>query len=148
MKCPACGHLLDKPRSVPQHRRYFAMIKAMFGHWPEAHEFQPDNPEHLRAWLQIKAGYREVHELDVDLDDVKAIAAAATIATVAMRQAGTYGFLRIHKGRLVLFLPRSIAFDKLSHKAFCALEIDIADIIKAETGLDPDQVLKETEAAA
>lgn len=148
MKCPACGHLLDKPRSVPQHRRYFAAIKAMFHHWPDGHDFTPDSPEHLRAWLQIKAGYREVHELDVDLDDAKAIAAAAMIASVAMRQAGTYGFIRLHKGRLVLFLSKSIAFDKLSHKAFCELDNAVADVFKAETGLDPEQVLQETEAAA
>ena len=68
MKCPQCGHVADS-RSTPDHRRFFARIHAAFHHWPEAHEFQPDDAEHLRAWLLCKAGYRDVTTIPVEYAD-------------------------------------------------------------------------------
>jgi hypothetical protein len=40
--CPHCGGGLDggKPRSLEQHRRYFALMRAVFHHWPETHHVQ------------------------------------------------------------------------------------------------------------
>jgi hypothetical protein len=37
------------------------MIRAAFTHWPEAHQHQFASSEELRAWLQMKAGAREIN---------------------------------------------------------------------------------------
>lgn len=43
-----------EPRSSPYHRRHFAMLNALF----EAQE-QFDDPDQLRKWLEVGAGYVE-----------------------------------------------------------------------------------------
>ena len=44
--CPCCGYNLSakaKPRSLEQHKRYFALINPAYAQWPEMHDFKPDN---------------------------------------------------------------------------------------------------------
>ena len=62
-RCPACGFDVGhnaKPRSVQQIRRHFGLYRAAFTHWPESHPHQFTNAEEYRAWLQMKAGAREI----------------------------------------------------------------------------------------
>ena len=58
--CPACSYrfseTLKVDRSTPEHRRYFAMIKAAFDNWPSGHQFQPLDAAALRTFLQCRAG--------------------------------------------------------------------------------------------
>lgn len=59
--CPACSFRFNpkakKPRSTAEHRHYFAMIGAAFANWPEQYDFQPIDPEALRFFLQMRAGW-------------------------------------------------------------------------------------------
>ncbi len=61
--CPACAFRFNpsakKPRSTPEHRHYFAMIGAAFANWPDrdVYQFQPIDPEALRLFLQMRAGW-------------------------------------------------------------------------------------------
>lgn len=143
MSCPYCGG--DKPRSLPQHRRFFGLIAAVYGQWPELHDFQPDSPEHLRAWLLVKAGYRRSTYIDsAGLDH----SALVPVLTAGMRAAGTYAWLVEHHGRLAIVAPRTIRFEALGHKAFCSLERAVEDVIYAETGIDPGRALEERGKAA
>lgn len=148
--CPHCGGDLDvgtgKPRSLEQHRRYFAVIRAVFHHWPEAHETQFGDETECRKWLQMKAGHREIGAR-IPLVGINR-ERAMLVVEAAIRAAGSYAVPVIHGFTLVVFKPKSIAFGKLDHKAFCKLNDEIDAVIKAETGLDADQLLKEHEAAA
>ncbi len=58
--CPACSFRFSEKakvdRSTPEHRRYFAMIKAAFDNWPIGHQFQPLDSAALRTFLQCRAG--------------------------------------------------------------------------------------------
>jgi hypothetical protein len=56
--CPHCDCKIDfeNPRSTPQLRRYFAMIRAFYTHWPEYHPEQFDDEKNFRYWLQMKSG--------------------------------------------------------------------------------------------
>lgn len=58
--CPACSFRFNekakKDRSTPEHRRYFAMIKAAFDNWPVSYDFQPLDAAALRTFLQMRAG--------------------------------------------------------------------------------------------
>lgn len=156
MKCPHCLCELDpvkgKPRSVEQLRRFFGVLRAMKAHWPEAAEFQPDSEEHLRKWSLIKAGHRETTDIPVSwADDQPGLTKLASIAIeAALKAAGSFPFVRAHpNGGLVrVFKAKSIAFDKLGQAEFNRLNDEVEAVYKAETGLDPDQVLKETERAA
>ena len=63
MKCPHCLGDIEKktkPRSLDQMRRFFAVLRAMYAHWPESAGFQPHSEEHLRKWVTCMAGHREV----------------------------------------------------------------------------------------
>jgi hypothetical protein len=149
--CPHCGCEFPlgksgKPRSLDQHRRYFAMMRAVFMHWPESHEKQFADEKECRKWLQMKAGHREITAripvIGVDREKVRIIAEAA------IRAAGAYAIPVVHGTDLIVFKPESIAFHKLSHLAFCALNDAVDEVIRAETGLDPNQLLQEQETAA
>jgi len=148
--CPVCGFATPKtgidPRSIDQHRRYFAVIRAVFYHWPESHERQFTDETELRKWLQMKAGYREIGA-QMPLAGINK-EKALLLAEAAIRAAGSYAMPVLHGSTLVVFRPKSIAFNRLSHLAFCELNKTIEDIIRAETGLDPEQVLIEQEGAA
>lgn len=143
--CPHCGVELEakpkpkgKPRSVPQHRRYFALIKAAHSHWPETHRFKPMSEEHLRKWLQAKAGYANVRTVDTaGMDTQSAIVAVAA----QLAAADPMHFTSVKGARFHVIESKSINFDTLPHLAACALFDAVADTIRAETGLDPDKIM-------
>ena len=148
--CPECGCVFDKagkaPRSLPQLRRYFAMIRAALHHWPETHERQFASEEELRAFLQMKAGHRETGAAIPIAGMSKE--RAMLLAEAAIRAAGSYAMPVLHGDMLVIFKPKSIAFTKLSHTEFCRLSDDVSDVIFAEIGMRGEQLLLEAERAA
>lgn len=143
--CPICGHTTDAPgrktRSIEQHRRYFALIAATWHHWPESHERQFTTAEELRAWLQMKAGYREV-AASIPIAGMNRDK-ALLLVEAAIRGAGSYAVPVLHGASLVVFRPKSIAFGKLPHLAFCALNDAVAEVIQAEAGLSAETLLHE-----
>ena len=147
MHCPVCGCAIDRePRSLAQLRRYFAMIRATFHHWPESHERQFASEEECRKWLQMKAGHREIGAT-IPLTGMSK-ERAILLAEAAIRAAGSYAVPVIHGDTLAIWRPKSIAFSKLGHKEACRLFDDVADVIRAETGIDPEEMMRETERAA
>jgi len=156
MKCPNCGFVLDghASRSPQDHRRFFAVIRATYTHWPESHEFDPDNAEHLRKWLLCKAGFRDVTTIPVDFPIELAKEHPALMKLVmlaveaAIKAAKGYAFPRIHGDCIAVFSAKSIQWDKIDQKEFNKVREAVEEVIEAETGLKPDQLLKETEKAA
>lgn len=136
---------MSKPRSVDQHRRFFAVMKAAFHHWPESHRFQADNEEHLRAWLLVRAGHHTVKTFYLNDD---ATETARLIPIVIATMTGKHSWCRSRGNELHVCVPQSIAFDKMEHQAFCKLNDDVDEVIRVETGLDPEKLLREAEAAA
>lgn len=140
--CPACGYVEEKkkgkPRSVPQHRRFFALVKAAFEHWPETHRFQPINEERMRKWLTAKAGYSIVNTIDtagMTNDQVVASLAAAIM------NADPVHFVSFTGARLHVIQSKSIDFNTLPHLAACALFDAVAETIEAETGLEVSKIM-------
>jgi len=135
--CPHCGGDLTppkqgKPRSVPQHKRYFALVKAAHSHWPHDHRFKPMNDERLRKWLQAKSGYAVVKTVDVGsmTKDQAVLAIAAELAT-----ADPIHFTSATVDTFYVIESKSIDFNTLPHLEACALFDAVADTIEAETGL-------------
>ena len=147
--CPHCGGIIVKGRSSADHRRFFGVIRAAFDNWPDSHDFAPDSPEHLRCWLLCKAGYREVRTFELPEANPVMMARMMEFAETLMEHAGDgHRFGRWRGNVLSVFKPKSIAWDKLGQREFGAVRSAVEDVIKAETGLDPDKLLKEAEAAA
>lgn len=143
--CEICGHdskaPAGKPRSTEQIRRYFALIKATHFHWPEAHPLQFTNSEALRAWLQMKAGHREVGaQFPVSGMSKER---AMLLAEAAIRGAGSYAMPVMHGDTLVIFRPKSIRFATMPHLAFCDLVAAVETVIEHETGARVDDLLME-----
>ena len=141
--CPGCGLDLSqpkrgKPRSVPQHRRYFAMIRAAHSHWPESHRFKPISDDRLRKWLQAKAGYAVVKTVDVSTmtRDQAVLAIAAELAN-----ADPVHFTSATVNAFYVIESKSIDFDTLPHLSACALFDAVADTIEAETGLKVAEIM-------
>lgn len=146
--CPHCRCEIEppsagRPRSVPQHRRYFAMVRAAHLHWPDSHDFRPHSETHLRKWLQCKAGYHKV--MTVDTAGMTPEQAVSMVAA-AMREAGDHPFTKAVGTRLYVFTSQSIDFDTLPHRAACSLFDAVAEVILAETGLKPDQIMPQVQA--
>lgn len=116
--CPGCGIVIDdkpaKPRSIDQHRRFYAVIRAVYQHWPESHDVNFSSETECRKWLTMKAGWREV-AARIPLVGVKPDM-AVMLATSAMRAAGAHCVAVHHKNDLVIWKPQSIRFDKMGTK--------------------------------
>lgn len=145
--CPSCGVILCKTRSLPDHRRFFALIKAAFEQWPESHSFQPDSAEHLRAYLTCKAGHRNVTELHLPAEATKDMQRLFQFGTeCAIKAAGGVGFVVPYRDSLVVISPKSIGWDTISQKEFGPFRDAVSDIIEAETGIKADDLLRERAA--
>jgi hypothetical protein len=141
--CPHCGCDIaakpkGKPRSVPQHRRYFALIRAAHSHWPSSHRFQPTSEEHMRKWLQAKAGYHNIRT--VDTAGMKTENAIKAIAAL-MKSSDPIHFTSVVGAKFHIVESKSIDFDTLPHLAACALFDAVAETIEAETGLKADHIM-------
>lgn len=148
--CPNCTATFDlnkigKPRSVDQHRRFFAVVKAAFLHWPENHERQFVDQEDARKWLTMRAGYRDMVAM-IPLRNVKADV-AIMLCEAAMRAAGAHAVAVAHKGNICIWTPRSIRFDKMSHLEFCKLNDDVDEVVKTEIGITADELLSNGDSA-
>ena len=150
--CPHCGGMLAKVRSAPHHRRFFALINAAFHQWREGHEFTPEDPEHLRAWLLCRAGYRQSREVPVAYSDGNPALAKLTAIAVeaALKEAGAYAFIRPHPdgGSIAVYRAKSIKWSELPQKDFAPLAEAVEQIIEAELGVDAETLLREQERAA
>lgn len=137
--CPKCGCEIGerKRRSLPDHRRLFALIKTAFDNWPEAHEFTPENPEHLRAWLVCKAGWREATAYD--LGDRADAAVVALALEAGIKAAKGTGFVRVVGRSVAVITPKSMDFRSMGQAEFGLLRDAITDIITAETGIDEER---------
>ncbi len=135
-KCP-----MKLQRSSEDHRRFFALVNAAFTHWPEQHEFRPDNAEHLRAWLLCKAGHRKTTMIETDEP-------AATVAAIeaAFRASDTYAFVRPYGDGVAVYSPKSLRFDKTDQKAFNAVRDEVSSIIESVIGVTAEQLLREKAA--
>lgn len=147
--CPFCGSpssVHKTKRSLPQIRRYHKMVSLAFDNWPESHPHQFANAEECRAYVQMKAGWREIGA-QIPLTGMSK-ERAMMLAEAAIRGAGSYAMPIIHGDVLVIFKPKSVSFAKMSHLDFCKLNDAVEDVIRDIIGVEPEQLLKERERAA
>jgi hypothetical protein len=143
--CPDCRATFDpvkagKPRSPDQHKRFWGVVQAALQHWPESHDRQFSDHHECRHYLTMKAGWRDIAAI-IPLAGIKP-ATATTLATAAMKAAGTYCVAGAHAGSIVIWKPRSISFQNMGHMEFVALNSAVDDVLKAEIGLTGGELLQ------
>lgn len=146
--CQVCGFTetkRGKPRSIDQHRRFFAIVSASFDHIPEDYERQFSNVTEWRKFLEMKVGWREIGA-QIPLTGVRK-ENAMLLAEAAIRGAGSFAVPVIHRDTLVIFRPRSISFTAMPHVEFNRLSQAVEDLIRDIIGVEPEQLLKERERA-
>ena len=142
--CPVCDTDISVPgdiRSLPQLKRYHALVRAVYEHWPERHERQFSSQEECRAWLQCKAGHHtQIATLQISgLNPTRAV----MLVEAAIRAAGSYAFSVQDGSLLLIYRPKSISFAKLDHIKACQLFDEVAAVVLAEAGLQAEQLLAE-----
>lgn len=150
--CAACPHRKKRPRSVEDHKRFFALIKAAYSTWPESHDFQPESEEHLRAYLLCAAGYRQVTDVAVPYaEDQPAVTRLVAISIeAAIKAAGAYAFIRpdANGGRVAVYRAKSIKFETLDQAKFGPVREAVENLIETALGTKVDTILAMEEAAA
>lgn len=150
ISCPDCGAVFSAAaptrRSTPQHRRFFGVIKAAFHHWPEADEFRPRNVEHLRYWLEKEAGYFTIVKT-INCQSVEPSQLVAVLTAVFSGAEDDRLFVEVEGSHVSVLKVKSISYDELEHLDACRLFDAVEGVLRAR-GIDPDQLLAETEAAA
>lgn len=71
-----------------------------------------------------------------------------TTVEATIKAARTHAFPRVHGHGIAVFTAKSIAWNAISQKAFNEVRDLVTEVITTETGMDADQLLRETEAAA
>lgn len=153
MKCPVCDHEINlkagKPHSLPQHRRFFGVIRALaLRFWPEWHERQFDGDEvALRKYLTIRTGPRfRTVGARVNLADLHCEREVAMlIAEAVIRAGGDYSIPLVHNGELITLKAKSVKIhgeDRMPHSEFNALSQAVDEVIRGEVNLEPDVILK------
>lgn len=142
--CPDCGSVLEKKRSLPQHRRLFALMRAAYDQWPERHEFRPESAEHLRAWLLCKAGWHTAKYVDAEEGADPKVIAAAIEAAFAV--ASSIAFVRVHGDRVAVHAPRSQSFTEADQRTFAPIAQAVEEIVEEACGVPADALLKERAA--
>ena len=150
-KCPHCLCDLDpikgKPRSVEQLRRFFAVLRKAYFHWPEREGlFQPHSMEHLRKWVLCQAGHRVVAKTLTlpGSGNPARLKAMKEFANELLSMDQRFG--RWKETTLAVYEAKSIAFDKLGQAEFNRLNDEVEGVYKAEAGLDPEVLLTEESA--
>ncbi len=146
MNCPVCDTKLPlakgKPRSYDQHKRFFAMCAAAFHHWPEQHNEQFSSEDDCRKYLTMRAGWRDISSKTTltGIREDKAILLATAIISGLPHNA--YARPVIHRGQLIVWVPRSIKYASMPHLEFCALSDAVAEVIEAETGMLIEELMR------
>lgn len=133
--------MTTKPRSIDQHNRFFALVSALFQQWPEKHSFQPDDEEHLRAWLLVKAKHRVIAEFCMS-DATDEFARAIPVVAMAMFRKHCWAWR--DGDSIKCCAAKSISIygkDAVGHAEFCVINDNVDSVIRAETGLDPDRLM-------
>lgn len=129
-----------QPRSIPHHNFFFAFIAEVYDAWPDIHPFQPDNSEHLRAWLTVKAGYLEMFEWDFVGLPTTTIHASLNVcrALIKARAGDRATWFKIIGTKIYAAWPKSIKFEKMDEDEFKRFTTIVFALIYSEVGIDVD----------
>ena len=150
--CPECGFIFGGDRSLPDLRRFFALLRAAHMHFPENHPLTSSNEEQFRARILIEAGHAHVAKAEIPASYAESEAArdyfraAVDGAFRASDGKSAYRELRVRGSSLEIISPRSISFPRSKQREFNAVRDSVEQIIELALGLPVEQLLRERAA--
>ena len=149
--CPECGALLGRARSLPDLRRYHAIITAAHKQWPDDHPLACVDREEFRARIQIGAGFTHVAEVAIpkgyETSEDERASFRIGVDGAFRADGGSSGYrdlrirdaaLQIIRARSVSMLPRTGA----GQREFNIVRDAVTEIIENTLGVGVDQLLK------
>lgn len=156
-----CPHCRQRQRSGPQHRRFFALCRALYENWPERHavtgeamNFVPESEEQLRKYLTVKVGYRKVTIISIPRARnsmrlrQSALESAKIAAAAALRAGGDFPFVEVVGTSIEIMVATSIRWDRMGHKKFTKLSTLVDEEVLALTGMPVSLFLPELHVRA
>jgi hypothetical protein len=142
-RCPQCGfdqgH--NHKRSSPDHRRLFRILASAYQNWPDGHAFQPQNAEHLRAYLICRAGPDWRNAQCTFLPEGSREELFAIIRDVLKDNLKKFPIL--YRDGIAVISPKSMSFSAMSQAEFGKLRDAITDVIEAEIGCTVADLMQE-----
>ena len=127
---------ISKQRSSKEHNMLFRAIGVALMNWPEEHPFQPNTAEHLRYWLEVKAGYGNTVIYEDPIQALRALQSSFV----------DKAFAEVSGDRVYVHIPRSIAYGKMGKTNFHDLVEAIDSVLQQEAGFSlADCALSATE---
>lgn len=143
---------VSNPRSKPHLGLFFAAIKSAYDNWPEDHEQQFTNPDHMRQWLEAKAGWGKCIELSMDQVQQKGFSNVLTgvvnsaIGSVKGKSR-RYVFITNSVTKLWVIYAESISYETMSQDEFNTVSQRISDLLKEHTGVSLEEFKLQGRAA-
>ncbi len=150
--CPECGFVLGGDRSLPDLRRFFAVLRAAHAHFPESHPLASSNVEQFRARLLIEAGHAHVATVEIpesygesqtDRDRFRTVMDGAFRASDGR---SCYRHLRVRDAAVEIMRPRSISFPANRQREFNDVRDAVEHIIELAIGVPIERLLREKAA--
>ena len=116
---------ISKQRSTRQHNMLFRAIEVAFENWPEHHWFQPLSDDHLRYWLEVRAGWGTAVPFDNPQHAVHYLCGKFNEKV----------FPAEHDGKIVVYQAASIAYGKLGRTDFNELVTRLDRVLQEEAGM-------------
>jgi hypothetical protein len=144
--CPTCG-APKRQRSNASHNLLFAVIAEAFKQWPTSEAFQPEDAEHLRAYLLVKA--RHFDKLDVRCKNSDAISLRMQLdAVIRAFCDGKPPLMHAYPWGIRIFKPRSISYAAADRKIFNAVSEAVFQIIENAIGVKIEDLKREAQREA
>jgi hypothetical protein len=149
-RCPTCKQKIPHPRNQARHNLLFAVLVPAFRHWPETHEFKPEDTEHLRAYLLAKAQHCTYSEIDIGDGTLPQITAgmAAFMNALPAAERGRPIFFRQTKTGIRGYRAKSISYTKCSEESFKKVLDSVIEIIETTIGVKVEKLKAEASKEA
>ena len=129
------------PRSWQSHKQYFATIKTVFDNLPEDDADLWQNPEELRQWALIAAGYAD-KVTETYSSKVEAIH-SARITQRLMKRAGIYCTVDVNGHTVTYRTARSNARKAMTSKEFQECKERVFDVLGKLIGVPVEELRKQ-----
>lgn len=139
--CPCCKQPVAHPRNYERHKALFGLLRPAFYYWPDpdVEEFRPNNTEHLRAWLLVKAGWKESEDLKISGQSKKYGMIMALAFMNRKRDKVAVDFEELPDG-IRAYWPKSVAYNKCPEDKFKKVLTAVTEIVENIIGVDVKQM--------
>lgn len=131
-----------EPRSGAAHKQFFAAVRDVWSTLPEHLAEQFPNPERLRKWCLIKAGYRDERSI------VCASKAEAQRVAAFITPMDEYAIVTVAQCVVTVYTAKSQSIRAMGAKDFYVSKERVFDVLAELTGADVTSMRSESGRAA